>query len=183
MPGHDDEPGSCHDGDCSGNGYVHLVYRRSFTDVVSRHCYVPGAMPRVCQCPKFSARISKVLRTRHDHPGRDAASSLHDRGLRCYMAGHLKGEVACYGESAFCKVTTGLTGPADSVLHSRGLAVTWHVLRSPNSVSCGVSPGVSGDRPVRERPAARPVSPDGRCGVGSFDVAPGPAGWARCYRP
>ena len=33
---------------------------------------------------------------------------------------------------------------ADSVLHSRGLAVTRHVLRSPNSVSCAVPPGVSG---------------------------------------
>ena len=39
------------------------------------------------------------------------------------------------------------------------------------------------DRPVRERPGARRVRPDGRCGVGSFDVAPGPAGWGRCYRP
>jgi hypothetical protein len=66
------------------------------------------------QCPKFSARISKVLCTRHDHPGGMWLSSLDDRGIRRYMAGHLAGEVACYGESAFCKVTTRHTGHNDA---------------------------------------------------------------------
>src|SRR5215831_10762957 len=54
--------------------------------------------------------MSKVLCTRHDHPGGMRLSSLDDGGLRRYMAGHLAGEVACYGESAFCKVTTRHTG-------------------------------------------------------------------------
>ena len=52
----------------------------------------------------------KFLCTRHDHPGEMRLSSLDDREFSPLYDRPLGGEVACYGESAFCKVTTRHTG-------------------------------------------------------------------------
>jgi len=93
-----------------------------------------------CQCPKFSARISKVLCTRHDHPGGMRLSSLDDRGLRRYIAGHLAGEVACYGESAFCKVTTRHTG--HNAEYSRPVGMLAIGASAPISSDSGSRPAV-----------------------------------------